>query len=397
MKKFGPLALAIVFFLNLSCQSQTEQKKEEVSSGKGVGLQLITDELTLPTAFAVTSHSPELLFVTEQEGRIRVIQDGQLRQAPFLDITNEVLKKDGYDERGLLGLAFHPNYASNGLFYVYCSVEAKGANHRSEVREYKVQAGNPLVADKASKRVVLEFDQPEGNHNGGELKFGNDGFLYIGVGDGGGAGDKHGTIGNAQDRSNLLGKILRIDVNQKPYGIPSDNPFVSEKNVRPEIYAYGLRNPWRFSFDKADQRLFAGDVGQNKYEEIDIIEKGGNYGWRALEGFQVFNDKDPQPKNPIDPIFEYPHSEGISITGGYVYRGKSIPHLAGSYIYGDMSGPIWKLSQGADKKWTSEKMEISKSTGYWHVYSFGEDLDGELYVLVRILGDAKGAVYKLIP
>jgi len=371
------------------------------TSTSKVKLQLVTDQLSHPTAFAVTEKSPELLFVCEQEGKIRIIQNGKLAATPFLDITKEVLKRDGYDERGLLGLAFHPDYATNGKFYVYMSVAAvpdeKGVNHRSEVREYIVDKGNPLTANKSSMRKVLVFDQPESNHNGGDLKFGTDGFLYISAGDGGGADDKHGQYGNAQNLSNLLGKILRIDVNNTPYSIPADNPFVKTQDAKGEIYAYGLRNPWRFSFDRNTKQLFAGDVGQNKYEEVDIITKGGNYGWRPIEGLHDFRSDDPKPVNPIAPIAEYPHPEGLSITGGFVYRGKAIPSLAGKYIFGDMMGPIWSLTPGANDKWTREKLSIGKDAGYWHVYSFGEDLSGELYVLTVLLDSNKGALYKLVP
>ncbi|MCF2446549.1 PQQ-dependent sugar dehydrogenase [Dyadobacter sp. CY345] len=371
------------------------------TSTSKVKLQLVTDQLSHPTAFAVNKKSPDLIFVCEQVGKIRVIQKGKLVAAAFLDITQDVLKKDGYDERGLLGLAFHPDYSSNGKFYVYISVSAvpaeKGVDHRSEVREYTVSKENPLVADKASAKKVLTFDQPQSNHNGGDLKFGADGFLYISAGDGGGADDKHGQYGNAQNMTNLLGKILRIDVNKSPYTIPADNPFVKTQDARGEIYAYGLRNPWRFSFDKKTNELFAGDVGQNKYEEIDIITKGGNYGWRPIEGFHDFRADDPKPVKPIAPIAEYPHPEGLSITGGFLYRGKAIPSLAGKYIFGDMMGPIWSLTSGADNKWTREKLSIGKDAGYWHVYSFGEDMSGELYVLTELLEENKGALYKLVP
>ena len=371
-------------------------------AAQDVKLQLITDQLSHPTAFAVTKKSPTLLFVAEQEGRIRVIENGKLVAAPFLDISKEVLKKEGYDERGLLGLAFHPDYATNGKFYVYCSVPVENPvknvrDHQSEVREYVVSKSSPKLADATQMRKVLVFDEPESNHNGGDLKFGADGFLYISAGDGGGANDKHGTIGNAQNLTNLLGKILRIDVNKTPYTIPADNPFIKTPDAKPEIYAYGLRNPWRFSFDSKTNQLFAGDVGQNKYEEVDIITKGGNYGWRPVEGLHDFKADDPKPVNPIAPITEYPHSEGISITGGFVYRGKAIPSLTGKYIFGDMMGSIWNLTPGADNKWTRNTMSISKEAGQWHVYSFGQDLSGEIYVLSVLLDSSKGALYKLVP
>ena len=367
-----------------------------------IKLKLISDQLSHPTAFAVTKKSPTLLFVAEQEGRIRVIENGKLVATPFLDISKEVLKKDGYDERGLLGLAFHPDYAANGKFYVYCSIRAENPvrnvlDHQSEIREYTVSKTNPKLADASQMRKVLVFDQPQSNHNGGDLKFGADGFLYISAGDGGGANDQHGTYGNAQNLSNLLGKILRIDVNKTPYAIPVSNPFVKTENARPEIYAYGLRNPWRFSFDRKTNQLFAGDVGQNKFEEVDIITSGGNYGWRPVEGLHDFKPDDPKPVNPISPITEYPHSEGISITGGFVYRGNAIPSLAGKYVFGDMMGTVWNLAPGDDNKWTRNKMSLSRDAGYWHIYSFGEDLAGEIYMLTVLLDGGKGALYKLVP
>ena len=365
-------------------------------------LKLITDGLSHPTAFAVTKKSPDLLFIAEQEGRIRVVENGKLLETPFLDISKEVLKKEGYDERGLLGLAFHPDYATNGKFYVYCSIPVDNPvknvrDHQSEIREYTVSKNNPKLADATQMQKVLVFDEPQSNHNGGDLKFGADGFLYISVGDGGGANDQHGTYGNAQNMTNLLGKILRIDVNKTPYAIPADNPFIKTTDAKPEIYAYGLRNPWRISFDRKTNQLFAGDVGQNKYEEVDIITKGGNYGWRPIEGLHDFKADDPKPLKPIAPITEYPHTEGISITGGFVYRGKAIPALTGKYIFGDMMGSVWQLTPGANNAWTRSPMSIGKEAGYWHIYSFGEDLSGEVYMLTMLLETGKGALYKLVP
>jgi len=364
-----------------------------------VKLKLITDELSHPTAMAVTKKEPNLLFVCEQEGRIRIIENGKLTQTPFLDISGEVLKKEGYEERGLLGLAFHPDYVTNGKFYIYCSVpsaKGKGADHQSEVREYTVSKTNRRIADQTKMRQVLIADQPQPNHNGGCLQFGADGFLYIAIGDGGGQNDMHGEYGNAQNLTNLLGKICRIDVDKEPYGIPADNPFVNVAGARPEIYAYGFRNPWRFSFDRKTNQLFVADVGQDKYEEVDLVTKGGNYGWRTFEGLHSYRPNDPQPKDHILPIMEYPHTEGISITGGYVYRGKAIPSLNGKYVFGDFMGPIWKLSKGPDNKWIRTKMSISRDAGYWHIYSFGEDLKGDIYMLTVLLESDKGALYKLV-
>ena len=372
----------------------------KTASPGDVNLKLVTDALTHPTAMAVTKKESTLLFVCEQEGRIRIIESGKLVPTPFLDINEDVIKKQGYDERGLLGLAFHPGYAANGKFYVYCSVPiqgGKGIDHQSEVREYTVSKSNSRMADKATMRRVLVVDEPQSNHNGGCIQFGPDGYLYISLGDGGGQKDQHGEYGNAQNLTNLLGKILRIDVNKAPYAIPADNPFVNTPNARPEIYAYGFRNPWRFSFDLQTHQLFAGDVGQDTYEEVDIVTKGGNFGWRPFEGMHAFKSSDPQPAHPLAPIAEYPHPEGISITGGYMYRGKAIPALQGKYVFGDFMGPVWNLSKGAGNKWAKTKMSIARQAGYWQVYSFGEDLSGELYVLTVLLDSDKGAVYKMVP
>ncbi len=361
-----------------------------------VQTQLITDGLSHPTAFAAPADGSGRLFICEQEGRIRVVQNGQLLAQPYLDISGEVLKHDGYDERGLLGLAFHPQFKQNGKFYLYCSLPASGANNRSAVREYTVDpAKNTATQNKM--RTVIEYAQPEANHNGGDLKFGADGFLYIAAGDGGGANDRHGEIGNGQNLNTLLGKILRIDVNAAPYVIPKDNPFVGKSGARPEIFAYGLRNPWRFSFDRGTGRLFAGDVGQNDYEEVDIITAGGNYGWRVREGLHAKNTSDPKPENLIDPIVEYPHPEGISVTGGFVYRGQALPALKGQYIFADWMGPVWALTDTGGKQWRRESLSISRPAGYWQVYSFGEDQAGELYILAVLLDSDKGALFKIVP
>lgn len=396
--------LVPILLSNLLAASATQGQASKPAPN--IRLQLVSDQITHPTAFAVApGGAANRLFVCEQEGRIRIIDNGKLRAQPFLDIASEVVKREGYEERGLLGLAFHPDYVKNGKFYLYCSTPAAGrpgVNNVEEVREYTV-AKNGDLADQATMRTVMKMDDPEGNHNGGDLKFGPDGYLYITIGDGGGQHDKHGQIGNAQDLSSLMGKILRIDVNQQPYGIPKDNPFVGKESAgggaapRPEIYAYGFRNPWRMSFDRKTGKLFTGDVGQDKFEEVDLVEKGANYGWRVREGLHAHNEADPDPKNWVEPISEYPHSEGLSITGGFLYRGKAIPALTGKYIFADWTGPVWQLTDTGGKTWARQKLPISRAAGSWHVYSFGEDKAGELYVLTVLLDSGKGALYKIVP
>jgi glucose/arabinose dehydrogenase len=375
-----------------SCQSP--DKRTPATSSQSVTVRLITDGVSHPTAFAATPDNT--LLIAEQEGRIRVYKDNQLISNPFLDISKQVVKSSGYDERGLLGLALHPDYAQNGKFYVYYSARTSGANHKSVIQEFKV-SNNGLVADAGSGRILLEFDQPESNHNGGDLQFGPDGYLYIASGDGGGGGDRHGEHGNGQNLNTLLGKILRIDVNKTPYGIPADNPFVNQAGVRPEIFAYGLRNPWRFSFDKANGKLFAGDVGQNQYEEVDLVTKGGNYGWRVREGYHSYNNSDPDVPNRIDPITEYSHSEGISITGGFVYRGEKIDWLKGKYVFADWSGPLWYLAESKEKEWPRTSLITKGRPANWQVYSFGQDRDGELYLLGVNTENNRGIVYRIEP
>jgi len=311
------------------------------------------------------------IFVVEQKGVIRLAQDGQVSKAPFLDIADRV-KSGG--ERGLLCVVFHPQFATNGrLFVNYTSTV--GGHLETIISEFKTMPHSATVS-ATTERIILRFDQPYENHNGGQLAFGQDGMLYIATGDGGSGGDPHN---HGQQLNTRLAKILRIDVDHKePFAIPADNPFVDKAGALPEIWAYGMRNPWRFSFDRQTHQLYCGDVGQDKWEEVDVIEKGGNYGWSAREGF---HDYTPQRKNGviIDPIKEYPHGDGNNcITGGYVYRGKTIPDLQGIYVYGDFgSGRIWGL------KWDSHALTFDAQLLHPHINisSFGEDRDGELYVL----------------
>ncbi len=329
------------------------------------------------------------LFVVEQRGRILILPKDKNDSATktFLEISDR--KPFEKNEEGLLGLAFHPKYKSNGKFYIFYSQQNP---LRSFVSEFTVSK-DPDVADKSSERILMQWERPAWNHDGGQVDFGPDGYLYIGVGDGGGKNDQYG---NAQKPDTLMAKILRIDVNSRtgslPYGIPKDNPFVKDKAFRPEIYAWGLRNPWRFSFDRKTGLLYCGDVGQDKWEEIDIIQKGGNYGWSYREGLHAFKDEAPPARAKfIDPILEYPHNAqlstnhlpGISITGGYVYRGKKIPGLNGVYLYADWgTSHLWGLRYEHGKVTKDELLEMApKVFPPRQISSFGEDADGELYLL----------------
>ncbi len=327
------------------------------------------------------------LFVVSQGGLIHVFENTpEVKSAKvFLDIRDKVIAGG---ELGLLGLAFHPDYEKNGYFYVNYTAPKP---LRTLIARYSVSANNPDSADKKSERVLFYINQPYPNHNGGQIAFGPDGYFYIAVGDGGAAGDPQN---NGQNKSSLLGKLLRIDVDcasgKKSYCIPPDNPFAGNTHgYKEEIYAYGLRNPWRFSFDPVTGWLWAGDVGQNLWEEIDVVEKGKNYGWRIMEGNHCYKSSSCDTTGLVLPIWEYGHDEqgGCSVTGGYVYRGKKFPELYGKYLYGDYcTGRVWTITYdginpAVNSLLLKEDINIS---------SFGVDKDNEIY-----LCDLKGKIYKL--
>ncbi len=377
-------------------------------------------------------------FVIEQWGRVKIINaDGELEAEPFLDIRHLIVDRwHDFDERGLLGLAFHPDFANNGKFYVAYSGPINSQadlgtlfwwDHTNYVAEYKVSADDPDVADLHSGRIISAINWPQFNHNGHWIGFGSDGMLYISTGDGGYANDwgigHNVTEGNGQDMTQLHGKILRIDVNSmadgNSYAIPADNPFVGDSNVAPEIWAAGLRNPWRCSFDMEDGRLFCGDVQQNSFEEVDIIAKGDNLGWRKMEATHCFDYTKPD-NHPAScdsaglktPILEYKNCTaqpngcmGISVTGGYVYRGSN-EGWKGKYIFGDwsksfgaMDGQIFIATEGSDGNWTMERADTGMEKNPY-VLAFAQDADGEVYALTSITTGPNGSldtIYKIVP
>ncbi|MGH6899542.1 MAG: PQQ-dependent sugar dehydrogenase [Geminicoccaceae bacterium] len=329
--------------------------------------------LEQPVFVAHVGDGSERLFVVEQAGRILIVDQGELLAEPFLDLREDV---SSGGERGLLGLAFHPEFADNRRYFVHYTRAEDGASVISEFR-----ASRDPSRSRPAGRALLTVGQPFANHNGGMIAFGPDGFLYIALGDGGSGGDP----GNrAQNPNVLLGKILRIDVDgRRPYAIPPDNPFIAGGG-RPEVYALGLRNPWRFSFDRKKGRLFAGDVGQGQREEIDVIRRGRNYGWRVLEGSRCFDPpEDCEQSGFKPPRTEYGHGRGrCSVTGGYFYRGREVPALKGTYVFGDYcSGEIFGLRKRERSVLLDTDLSIS---------SFGEDAAGELYVV-----DHGGAIYRI--
>jgi glucose/arabinose dehydrogenase len=340
-----------------------------------LSLSSVVSGLTNPVDLQNAADGSGRLFVVEQQGLIRIVKNATVSSTPFLDISGQV---DFGGEKGLLGLAFHPNYKQDPRFYVNYDRVVSG-QMQTVIAEIQTSTTNPDQADPATERILFTVDQPFPNHKGGQLAFGPDGFLYIGLGDGGSAGDPRG---NGQNRQTLLGKMLRIDVDGSspglPYAIPPDNPFINATD-RGEIWAYGFRNPWRFSFDASSGRLFCGDVGQDKFEEIDIVTKGGNFGWNTMEGLHCFNPSSGcNMTGLILPVTEYDHSQGDAVIGGYVYRGSAIPRLAGTYLFSDFeTGTIWGLTEDASGKWTRSQL----ISGGRNISSFGRDETGELYVL----------------
>lgn len=348
-----------------------------------MALEEVARGLDEPVFAAHAGDGSGRLFVLEKPGVIRMISAGAVQAEPFLDIRARV--DSGGSEQGLLGLAFHPEFEQNGRLFLYYSAAPDGD---SVISRFQANASR-TAADPDSEVVLLTQEQPAANHNGGMLAFGPDGMLYAGLGDGGSAGDPWN---NGQSLDTWLGKLLRIDVDAaEPYAAPADNPFVGQEGARPEIWAYGLRNPWRFSFDRATGDLYIADVGQNLWEEVNVQpadSRGGeNYGWKVMEGRRCFASSTCDRAGLVLPLAEYDHNQGCSITGGYVYRGAAQPSLQGAYFYGDYcSGFIWALSRSGDEGWQSNLLLKSGLP----ISSFGETEDGEVLVV-----GMNGGVYRL--
>ncbi|MHC4445433.1 MAG: PQQ-dependent sugar dehydrogenase [Planctomycetota bacterium] len=434
---FGLLAMSLVFMFGCPSAQPIPSDMEAVK----IGLSLLAEGFTSPLGLIAPNDGTNRLFVHDQVGKIHIIDaGGNLLTTPFLDISALMVGlRSRFDERGLLSLAFHPNFANNGRFFVVYNAplapgDSADFDSRWRLSEFRVSAGDPNLADPNSEIILLEVLKPQFNHNGGQIAFSpDDGYLYASIGDGGGADDvgfgHNPNIGNAQDVTQLLGKILRFDVSTVGVlNIPANNPFVNDAGVRDEIYAYGLRNPWRFSFDMGGQhRLFCADAGQNLYEEISIITAGGNFGWNLKEGSQCFdpNNPDNPPTNCsntgfrneplIDPIIEYSHFDALGspihlvVIGGYVYRGSAIPELTGQYIFGDWSsnfglpdGTIFVARENANGSWSFVEAEIVTEENRLinrYVLAFGQDTNGEVYVLTTINGGPTGStgqVFKIV-
>jgi glucose/arabinose dehydrogenase len=452
---FGGLVLAMTSLSLQNCKkADTSSSNDDLTAAAksvhnaSADLQLLASGFRSPLGVVPFPDMTGRLAVIDQAGQIRIITaNGTLLPTPFIDVANKMVTLNpNYDERGLLGLAFHPDYAVNGKFYLYYTAPPNPGgptatttwNNLSTISEFKVSMGNPNVADLATERFLLRLNDPQSNHNGGTIAFGEDGYLYIAIGDGGAANDvAPGHVedwyaanagGNAQNiEANLFGKILRIDVNTgNPYGIPSDNPFVGKTGLD-EIYAYGFRNPYRFSFDMGSSNdLIAGDAGQLMFEEIDVVKKGGNYGWNVKEGFSCFNaaastspfascpNKDIWNNKLTDPVIELTNvnnpsgGEATTIIGGNVYRGDEIKSLKGLYVFGIFSSTAGAadaelyVAKPAGNKWKYDELSLDSFPNNLgqYVKGFGQDLMGEIYVTTSALAGPQqntGKVYKMVP
>jgi glucose/arabinose dehydrogenase len=376
-----PLLASALAALAIGCGNVSVRAQED-GEPPAVRLVEVASGLQSPTTIVHSGDGSGRLFVLEQPGRIRVIEAGQLIAEPFLDLSNRITAGG---ERGLLGVAFRPDYSETGEFFVnYTDLDGN-----TVVARFRV-SGEPNLADPGSGQVVLQVEQPYANHNGGGLAFGPDGFLYVSLGDGGAGGDPHG---NGQNLGTMLGTLLRIDVDgADPYEVPSDNPFVDREGALPEIWAYGLRNPWRFSFDRETGDLWIADVGQHMWEEINFqpaaSEGGENYGWNVMEGAHCFEPSvGCDSEGLVIPVLEYDHDQGCSVTGGYRYRGGEIPGLTGVYVFGDYcSGQVWGATEG-NGGWSPQPL---LQTGF-RISAFGEDEAGELY----LADHGGGSIYRL--
>jgi glucose/arabinose dehydrogenase len=379
-RKMAGMIIGLVVALTACTSPQREPAgsafSKESAFAAAVRLETVAPEGTFdrPVGMERRPGHPDKLYVVEQAGTIRILNLKQpsARPAAMLDITDRV--KDDGNEKGLLGLAFHPSKPEEAY------VNYTTATH-TVISRFTADPSDPQKLDPSSEKVILTFPQPHANHNGGQLAFGPDGLLYIATGDGGGAGDPQG---NGQNTNSLLGKILRLDIGSPAgntaYGIPAENPFAGGGGA-PEVYAYGLRNPWRFSFDSATGKLWAADVGQNRLEEINIIEKGGNYGWNIREGTACYQPSEGCASVGMTaPVHEYDHDLGVSVTGGYVYHGRLIPELDGWYVYADYAtGTIWALRQDKDGRADNRTLLESQM----QITSFGIDTAGEIYVVAQ--------------
>jgi len=395
------LAMCII----TSCNSNDRRKKDEkklnavADSSNGVKYRLVTDAVKSPVQMTIAPDNTNRLFISDLSGKIFILQNGQLSQAPFIDISSKLEQKDtSASMRAIFSMAFHPDFAHNKKFYICYNAPASDTADKCKLRisEFRANNNNPDIADLSSERKVFEVDGSTVGVDDCEIAFGPDGYLYISVGDNGTPLEKR----EAQHLNSFLGKLLRIDVNKTPYAIPADNPFVSNKNARPEIWSYGLRRLWRFSFDPETHLLFGADIGDKMQEEIDIIQKGGNYGWPVKEGDTLaVKNTNADTSKFIAPLNTYSHKDGICVIGGNMYHGKELPFLKGRYVFADLNGGLFSIGEDLHKKWIRQPIKLlNPPAAPLNIFSVDKDRNNELYVLgvLNTPAGSKGVIYKLI-
>jgi len=394
------LAMGIISCNSTGREKKDEEKRDTIAvSSNAIKYQLVTEAINSPVQLAVAPGNTDRLFISDLSGRIFILQNGQLSPKPFIDVSSKLEQKDTTAAmRAIFSMAFHPDFATNKKFYICYNAPASDTADKCKlmISEFRASSKNPNIADPSSEREVLEADGSTVGVDGCQIAFGPDGYLYIAIGDNGTPLEKR----EAQHLNSFLGKLLRIDVNKTPYAIPADNPFGRDKNVRPEIWSYGLRRLWRFSFDPQTHLLFGADIGDKTEEEIDIIQKGGNYGWPIKEGDSLaVKNTTADTSKFVTPINTYTHKDGICVIGGNVYHGNELPFLKDEYVFADLNGSLFSLSKNQNQKWVRQSIKLlNPPAGHFSIFSLDKDKNNELYVLgvLNTNAGSKGVVYKLV-
>lgn len=389
----------------IACNSTTQGKKDEKElnavedSSTAVKYRWVTNAIKTPVQMAVAPDNTDRLFISDLSGKIFILQNERVLPTPFIDVSSKLEQKDtAASMRAIFSMAFHPDFAANKKFYICYNAPASDTADKCKlmISEFRTRNDNPDIADLSSERKVFEADGSSIGVDDCQIAFGPDGYLYISIGDNGTPLEKR----EAQRLNSFLGKLLRIDVNKTPYAIPPDNPFVGNKNVRPEIWSYGLRRLWRFSFDPETHLLFGADIGDKMQEEIDIIQKGGNYGWPIEEGDSLaVKNTTADTSKFIAPLNAYSHKDGICVIGGNIYHGNELPFLKGKYVFADLNGSLFSLSENPNKKWIRQPIKLlNPPTDPLNIFSFDKDKNNELYVLgvLNTPAGSKGVIYKLV-
>ncbi|MGN6617763.1 MAG: PQQ-dependent sugar dehydrogenase [Ilyomonas sp.] len=404
MKFFSSLmVVSIIVCASCNAGKGKDSTATTDSSANAVKLQLVTYDIPRPVAMKASPDHSHRLFISDLSGKIWIMKNGRLSEKPFIDIGNKLENKDSaMDMRAMFSMAFHPKFEENGKFYLCYNAPSKDSKNKCQivVSEFHVSNTNPDSASLLTEKRVFALEENNVGVNNSEIEFGPDGYLYIAIGDHGELEQKDYEKEYAQKPNSLLGKILRIDVDKTPYAIPADNPFVNDKKCRPEIWASGFRRLWRFSFDPVTGQMIGGDVGDKMQEEVDIITKGGNYGWPVKEGDSMYlKNSSTDTSNFVKPINTYSHKDGICVIGGYVYHGNSLPFLNNKYVFADYNGNLFSLEKNT-KEWLRKPLQIkNKPADTFLIFSCGMDDKNELYVMGALNEKTglKGVIYKLTP